>query len=717
MVAAGLSTRLCRRVGAAGLVLAAGLWIPVAQAACSDWNPIDNRAAALRRPVTAADLIGLVNIGRPDAEPIGGPSPLALSPDGRHLALVLQRADLQSNSYCQALLVIDPRGREPPRILDRGGDYLVTRVTMRAMVVPNGFPRLNAPAWSRDGRSIAYLRRDLGRTRLWLAPARGGVPVPVSRSDMDVEAWAWSRDGRSLLYATASAADVEAGIDREGRAGWHYDARMVPAAGTRPQAGAPGWTTVKLDPDTGTLTPADAPGTRLVALDGEDPLDRRRAGARGDLAWAERDGSSPLAPSRLRVTDMRGSPYPCTADACRGHFLGLWWDRDGRRLSFLKLEGWNERFTALYRWVPGKGAPVNMLRTDDVVAGCLPAGAALLCVREGASAPPRIVSIDPETGAGHLVFDPNPGFGLLALGSVRRLEWRTDQGRAVYGDLVLPPGYRAGTRLPTLVVQYSSRGFLRGGTGNEYPIYLMAGRGFAVLSIQKPPMVAASFPDLRIEEIAAANGKDWAERRNVNSAIEAGVRLLVDQGIADPARLGITGLSDGASSARFALINTRLFAAAAISSCCVDEYADMLEGPAWADYGRTIGYPPAWPIDSAFWRPWSFPLNADRMTTPLLLQLADSELLTALPSYTALAARHQPVDLYVFPDEFHIKWQPEHRRAVFERDLDWFSFWLQDREDPAPAKVAQYVLWRSLRAARMTAVAEQNGAPVASSPP
>lgn len=166
-------------------------------------------------------------------------------------------------------------------------------------------------------------------------------------------------------------------------------------------------------------------------------------------------------------------------------------------------------------------------------------GTALICVREGAIRTARLVSIDLADGRERLVFDPNPSSGLWTLGSVRRLEWLNDIGNQVYGDLVLPPGYRGG-RLPTIVVQYGSRGFLRGGTGNDYPIFLLAARGFAVLSIEKPKMVAASYPNITsYDEIAAINTKGWAERRNVHSAIVEGVKLLIADGIADPAGSGL----------------------------------------------------------------------------------------------------------------------------------------------------------------------------------
>jgi hypothetical protein len=51
----------------------------------------------------------------------------------------------------------------------------------------------------------------------------------------------------------------------------------------------------------------------------------------------------------------------------------------------------------------------------------------------------------------------------------------------------------------------------------------------------------------------------------------------------------------------------------------------------------------------------------------------------------------------VFRDETHIKWQPAHLHTIVQRNLDWFEFWLQDREDPDPAKAEQYTRWRKLK--------------------
>jgi hypothetical protein len=81
----------------------------------------------------------------------------------------------------------------------------------------------------------------------------------------------------------------------------------------------------------------------------------------------------------------------------------------------------------------------------------------------------------------------------------------------------------------------------------------------------------------------------------------------------------------------------------------------------------------------------------------LLIQVSDHELVQVLPDYVALLEAGKPVEAYVFPDEYHIKWHPLHKLAVGERTIDWFRFWLEGEEDPAPEKASQYFRWRELR--------------------
>jgi len=439
------------------------------------------------------------------------------------------------------------------------------------------------------------------------------------------------------------------------------------------------------------LLPPDAMGSMTHDFRAED--------GKGRSARTANQSANPFSPHVLIVTTRGGKTMTCNADACRGSFTSLMWQPKSGALFFEKREGWDKGDMAIYRWTPGQGSPALVIRTEDVVSNCTPADSLLVCLREGSTQPARIVAIDPQTGHERLVYDPNPEFQAIRFGKVERLEWRNDRGLEVRGDLVLPPGYMPGTRLPLIVTTYTSNGFLRGATGDEFPIHVFAARGFAVLSYNSPPGVWASAKKAADYISAVSSGmRDWSERFSIQSAVMTGVQKVIDMGIADPARIGIAGLSDGSSTAEFAMIHSDRFAAASIGTCCLEPWSvSATYGPAVARIFHSIGWTPATSSDQSFWDVGSLIRNAAKIDTPLLMQLSDHEYLAGIDTYAALREQGKPVDLYVFDDEYHIKSQPAHRLAVYNRNLDWFAFWLQGRIDPDPAKADQYAQWEDLR--------------------
>ena len=90
-------------------------------------------------------------------------------------------------------------------------------------------------------------------------------------------------------------------------------------------------------------------------------------------------------------------------------------------------------------------------------------------------------------------------------------------------------------------------------------------------------------------------------------------------------------------------------------------------------------------------------LNADRIETPILENASDTEYLIYLPVYRSLLDLGKPVELYLYPQELHVRNQPLHRYEIYERNLDWFLFWLRDLERPDRQKEDQYRRWRELR--------------------
>lgn len=686
-----------RRLGIAA-ALAAGLAaMPAAAqpAACGDFLPGAAAVAGAPRPVRPGDLVRLRDIG--PVGPLAYDAPVfTVSPDGRRLAFQLRRADPATNSYCLAMLVLPIARNARPRIVDTGGDLIRLSYDFRGLAAfPTGLPLIVTPYWSPDGRWIAFLKRTDGTTRVWRADAGGAGSGPLTPRDMDVEDFRIGPDGQTIVFATRPGlAAARARIAREGAGGFHYDARFSPTSSDRPFPPVPIPREVHvLDIAAGTVRPARADEAAMLGP-GDPAGAPRLAVAGGRRALLGPRPGTPSAPPTLQVEGPDGTSTVCPDPACAGDLSSLMWTADGQAVRYIRREGWARSASALYEWVPGAPTARRLEATDDFLVQCATAGEALACLREGALQPRYIERIVPGTGARQRLFDPNPEWTGLATGPAQRLRWTNRFGLEAVGDLVLPVGYRPGRRYPLIVVQYDTRGFLRGGTGDEYPVQAFAGRGYAVLSVSRPAYADAIRPDLRIP----GEPDMLTDRRSLAASLETGIAAVVARGVADPARVGITGMSNGATAATFALLSGQRFAAAALSNCCIDTSLPTRVGPGAARHFYAEGYPPLIARDHPLWREMSLALNARRIGTPILLQLADSEYMSALESYTALREAGQPIDMFVFPDEQHVKWQPAHRLAVYERALDWFDFWLRGLRAPAPGRQAELAYWDRLRA-------------------
>lgn len=88
------------------------------------------------------------------------------------------------------------------------------------------------PAWSPDGRRIAYLHQGAqGRTDVWVMGAWGRRPQPVTRSgDVAAEGVTWSPDGLRLAFAAPAPGDPTVPVLQIVRA-------VAPPGGAEVQAG------------------------------------------------------------------------------------------------------------------------------------------------------------------------------------------------------------------------------------------------------------------------------------------------------------------------------------------------------------------------------------------------------------------------------------------------------------------------------------------------
>lgn len=647
--------------------------------------------AAEARPPTAEDVLTLHELG----DYRGG---LALSPDGTQVAMFERELRLSENDYTYRLLVMPSTGGAPRLVAD-GGDIILFDTAYGS----SGSPIDRAPTWSPDGQRLAYLYKHDNRVELWSVRPAGGSATAVLTGPGDVLRYAWL-DATHLVVETGTPRDaLHAMNDRELTLGFAVDDALEPYYSLRP---IPPVLSQKAEHVVDVVTGGERSASEAEALHlNVSPAAPAPADAistdksAGRAVWiaprttGDRAESPLLALSRQ---DAHGAVQRCDAPSCAGHLTHAW--LFGDEVVFEKLEGHGNALTALYAW--RAGAVTLLRREDEMLVGCGRAGGSLICYQESPLQPRRLVSINPATGELQVLYDPNPHWREMDLTHVERIDVKDAYGNDSYAHLVYPRGYIAGRRYPVVIVQYISHGFLRGGTGGEYPIHPLAARGYFVLSVNRPDWDELA-THLTADELEVRTELDNSENQMKQTALEAMLALLDARGLSDTQRIGITGLSDGAETVYWGITRSHLFAAAVTSNPPTDVTSWTLGAGAFRAAMTREGAGGPWSDPSSPWGQWwqrnvTAP-HADAIHTPLLMNLPDAEALQGFALATRLQELQRPVDVYIYPGAYHVKWRPRQRLAAQERAMDWLDFWLRgvEREDPdEPGRLAR---WRNLR--------------------
>jgi dipeptidyl aminopeptidase/acylaminoacyl peptidase len=623
---------------------------------------------------TAHDLATLVELGAVH----GG---LALSPDGAYVAVLERRTDFDRNNYDYALVVV-PAGGGAPRTLAGAGGFIFQAADGRR----SGGPLERDPVWSPDSQWIAFIAEREGRAELWRAHVTSGRSERIAALDGDVTEAVWLADGRLLVGLDPPRAEMSAMDALDERFGYRADERLSPVYSlTRMPSGVRRNVLI-----THGAVEDITPQTRAALL---------RVANEAAPVIAPRPNAPQVQspPLEIRV-NVAGEMRRCQADACDRDVRNATTLADGR-VAFLRLEGFARGATGVYVWNPTTGEVRRIRATEDRLA-CI-GGEQLYCLRESLWQPRELVAINPESGAVTEMYDPNSSWRRFQEPRIERLDFTDQRNLQSYAHLVYPQGYRAGRRYPLVIVQYRSRGFLRGGTGGEHPIYPLTARGYFVLSVERPEDHLRA-TQLDHDTFVREQELSGEENRMKLDAIDGFIDVLERRGLIDSERIAITGMSDGSETLYLALLRRR-FAAAVASTPPTDRSAWWLQSETFRDRLRRTGGAPPWTNDEA-WSNWwavnSIAEHATAINTPILFNLTHSEALTGLPLYVRMREDHTPAEMFLYPDAYHLKWRPLQVLAAQERAMAWIDFWLRDVELSDPNDPDRNERWRTLRAAR-----------------
>jgi dipeptidyl aminopeptidase/acylaminoacyl peptidase len=671
---------------------------------------------AARRAITTEDLFSVRDIDT-----------LSVSPDGRSYAILVRQADAASNAYRTRWLVGAVAGdTELIEVGDGGEARLRDTASGRRVGVIVG----NQVRWSPDSTQIAYTVLRDGQVQVWASSVASRQQRQITHNAADIRDFVWSKDGGQLIFAVGETRAALAARDEEGRRRgflleeFQYFSEIV--NDPRP------WRPIRRELSYW-IAGIDGANERLASEVEREEFQRLQkfswgrnqaaglttkeiGGAAappivspaGRRAWLVRDseadnGVLPLL--RLQASNQADGSQPirCNHQACIGQmFAKMWWSEDGKRVIFWRKQGTNLVENGFFAWSPASNSLKKIFHEDgNEFRECDLSGALLICARETVSRPDHVVAIDTRNGAIEILADVNAQFTNIALGKVERFEWQAPHDkhglgypRDMFGFVIYPPGFDPQQRYPVFIAPYGAPGFRRGDVGDEHPLFVYAANGFVVISSQFP----VPTEPMRREGQAGVRDTYSAERGFPHLTMLAestwnALDTIAARGYVDASRIGIGGLSHGAFVPIYMLQHYDRLSAVALA----ETGWAQLQYYSVTRTGRRLNPPLDWPEAAEFWSQIDIADHVEQVEAPLLVNFADREFFNGWRVPRSMEDGKRAFEAYVFPGEYHIKWQPAHRLAIYNRNLDWFRFWLQDLEDPDPSKSEQYQRWHALR--------------------
>jgi dipeptidyl aminopeptidase/acylaminoacyl peptidase len=643
-------------------------------------------------PVRAIDILDVLDA--PDV------TALAMSPDGAHVALILQRY-VPGTSDAETWIEL----RET-----QGGRLVEARRE----------PKASGIAWSMDGRYLSWITTTDEASTLWLDDRTTGRTFPLLDGVKKLGSYRWSPGGRVIAYAVADEAaedergvkQVEGLIERSPGSRDNNQLHLVTVPDGVTRRLTQGETKVELQD-------LSRDGRRLLFSRQLDDYTRRpysrvelwevelasfTSKKLRDFRWLSQARYSPDGPQLLLMSqpnefganggEQPEAPIPNSYD----QQLYLWepgsdraecitrdfrpavhrveWSLHDGNIYLSGYDGSNRR---LFRYDWDSRVFVAIDSGFEVIDDLALSAHAPFLAAVGSSPwmPEWLALVDLRGYSTRRLQHPGDAwYADVRRGGFEPWSFEAASGRRIEGHVYLPPDFDPARRWPAIVFYYGGVTPTERSFGGRYPKEWWASNGYVVYVPQ--PSGAIGYG----REFSAAHVNDWG-KVTAEEIIEGTERFLDAHPFVDRERVGCIGASYGGFMTMLLTTKTDLFAAA-VAHAGISSIASYWGEGAWGYAYNSVSAADSFPWNRPDIYVEQSPLfRADRVRTPILLTHGRED--TNVPVgesdafFVALELLGKEVAYVQVEGQDH--WILDHdKRAIWSRTiLAWFDRWLRDR--------------------------------------
>jgi dipeptidyl aminopeptidase/acylaminoacyl peptidase len=672
------ATRFCARFAVA-LLLLAGFYAA--------------RASAETRTLQLDDLLKITAVSDPQ-----------ISPDGKSIACVVSRPNLEQDRSDRELILIDITSGVPHVLThDRKG--------------------VGSPRWSPEGDRLAFAALDTAKEpklQLFVLPMSGGEAKKITDAPRGVEQFAWRPSGQDIAYVTSDEPENKKDIEKHNDAfevgdnDYLATARenpshlwIIPADGGKPKRLTSGtWSLAKSAPPSSPASPINwsPDGKSLlftrqerphfgdndltsVQLLNVDTGEIRKLTKHETLEsfglfspdgsrvayWYPRD-SDPNNENEIFVTEAAGGDGASATRSIDHNLARVIWMPDGNSLL---VGGHDATQTSL--WLQPLNGPPKKLALGDVnptwlfwIDAFVGRKGEIAFTGSTPTQPSELYYMASANDAPKRLTNFNQQIAALNLGKIERMEWPGPDNFREDGVLVYPPDFSKEKKYPLVLV-------IHGGptassiTAFSFLPQLLAAHGYVVFS----PNYRGSDNLGNAYQRAIWNDAGDGPGRDVMAGIDA----LEKQGFVDEAKIGVTGWSYGGYMTSWLIGHYSIWKAAMAGAPVTDLYEEynLSDGNVSARYSFK-GSPFVGDNlkDYVAQSPITY---ASHIKTPtLILHDTGDARVTISQSYQlfhALKDNGVPVKFWAYPVAGHSPGDPVRQMDVYRRWVDWMDQYLK----------------------------------------